>query len=60
MFSRSHLKPQRTTESVAKPSKRLLALLRNDRFTLAKLTFGDLQSHVAARNEALEWGRFPR
>ncbi|MGF6511804.1 hypothetical protein [Paraburkholderia sp. 32] len=46
--------------NLANASKRLLALLRNDRFTLAKLTFGDLQSHVAARNEALEWGRFPR
>jgi Fic family protein len=43
--------------NLVESSKRLLALLQNDRFALDKTTFCDLH-RLVARNEALEWGVF--
>ncbi|WP_025601192.1 Fic family protein [Burkholderia sp. WSM2230] len=43
--------------NLAESSKYLLALVRDQRFSLDKTTFCDLH-RIVARNEALEWGMF--
>ncbi len=43
--------------NLAESSKRLLSLVKSNKFELSKKTFCDLHG-IVARNEALEWGHF--